>query len=297
MRLASPAAATSRSVSASNPGSPRPSEPTGASEAYNASSDLSSRVAALQWWHHIELAQGIVTPGTLNKAHQDWVTENLPARFDGLSVLDVGAWDGYYSFLVEERGARRVLAIDNLQNADAHRFGTAPFELARVARGSKVEYRVHDITKDGGLNEAFDCVLFLGVYYHLPNPWLALATIRRLLSPRGFVLLEGLLLPGSKSIMRFFESPELEATTSCAATERGLAFMARTCGFDTVERVARHAGMGSVPFALWRYLPSTMKAGGGLSDRSIASRLVRHSRLSDGAWPRILLRLTPRPDP
>ena len=284
-------------MSASNLGLPRPSAPTGSSEPDNTSSVLSSRVAALQWWHHIELAKGIVTPGILNKAHQDWVTDNLPARFDGLSVLDVGAWDGYYSFLVEERGARRVLAIDNLQNSDAHRSGTAPFELARAARGSKVEYRVHDITKDGGINEAFDCVLFLGVYYHLPDPWVALAAIRRLLSPRGFVLLEGLLLPGRKSIMRFFHSPELEETTSCAATERGLAFLARACGFDTAETVARHAGLGSVPFALWRYLPPKMKAGGGLSDRSITARLLRRSRLSDGAWPRILLRLRPRPNP
>jgi tRNA (mo5U34)-methyltransferase len=33
---------------------------------------------------------------------------------DGLSVLDVGACDGYYSFEAERRGARDVLALDEL---------------------------------------------------------------------------------------------------------------------------------------------------------------------------------------
>ena len=36
-------------------------------------------------------------------------------RFAGRSVLDVGAFDGFYSFLAEVRGARRVVAVDNEQ--------------------------------------------------------------------------------------------------------------------------------------------------------------------------------------
>ena len=36
-------------------------------------------------------------------------------RFAGRSVLDIGAFDGFYSFLAEARGARRVVAVDNEQ--------------------------------------------------------------------------------------------------------------------------------------------------------------------------------------
>ena len=37
----------------------------------------------------------------------------LPKRLDGRTVLDVGAWDGFYSFEMERRGAAKVLATDH----------------------------------------------------------------------------------------------------------------------------------------------------------------------------------------
>lgn len=33
--------------------------------------------------------------------------------FKDKTVIDVGCWDGYFSFLAEELGARRVLAVDD----------------------------------------------------------------------------------------------------------------------------------------------------------------------------------------
>src|SRR5258706_14494121 len=36
----------------------------------------------------------------------------IPADLSGKTVLDVGAWDGFFSFEFERRGAKRVLAID-----------------------------------------------------------------------------------------------------------------------------------------------------------------------------------------
>ena len=39
-------------------------------------------------------------------------------RFAGRSALDVGVFDGFYSFLAERRGARRVVAVDNEQYVD-----------------------------------------------------------------------------------------------------------------------------------------------------------------------------------
>ena len=67
--------------------------------------------AARIWYHTIDLGHGVVTKGVddtpvrLNRL-------DLPASFAGRSVLDIGAFDGYYSFAAERLGAARVVALD-----------------------------------------------------------------------------------------------------------------------------------------------------------------------------------------
>jgi tRNA (mo5U34)-methyltransferase len=60
----------------------------------------------------------------------------LPEDLTGKSVLDVGAWDGFFSFECERRGAARVLAIDTYA-WDVH--GKDGFLLAHSVLRSKVE--------------------------------------------------------------------------------------------------------------------------------------------------------------
>jgi 2-polyprenyl-3-methyl-5-hydroxy-6-metoxy-1,4-benzoquinol methylase len=48
---------------------------------------LRRRAGEVSWWHTIDLGQGVVTAGAIG----------LPARLDGRTVLDVGAWDGAIS--------------------------------------------------------------------------------------------------------------------------------------------------------------------------------------------------------
>ena len=58
---------------------------------------LRREVNAIQWWHSIDLGNGIVTPGpdpTPARLREIQVPDDL----SGLSVLDVGAWDGFFSF-------------------------------------------------------------------------------------------------------------------------------------------------------------------------------------------------------
>ena len=43
----------------------------------------------------------------------EMVTEAQLPDFRGRTVLDIGAWDGYYSFLAERQGAARVVALDH----------------------------------------------------------------------------------------------------------------------------------------------------------------------------------------
>jgi tRNA (mo5U34)-methyltransferase len=140
-------------------------------------SDLQSRVAELRWYHSIDLGHGIVTPG-VDDTPVRLARLDLPASLTGKSVLDIGAWDGFFSFEAERRGASRVVASD-YYSWHGGGWGTKKgFELARQALNSRVEdadIDVMDLSPDRvGM---FDIVLFLGVLYHLRHPLLALERI------------------------------------------------------------------------------------------------------------------------
>ena len=135
-----------------------------------------------------------------------------PAR----SVLDIGAWDGKYSFLAEKAGASRVVALDHYawgvdfaargaywaeciqngtlpdQSRDEKDFwqpelpGRRGFELAAAALGSKVEPLVADFqTVDLDEVGHFDVVLYLGVLYHMREPLTCLERVRAVTKERG----------------------------------------------------------------------------------------------------------------
>ena len=136
---------------------------------------LRARAAQVDWFHSIELRPGLVTHGADDTSARLKLLE-LPADLSDKTVLDIGAWDGYFSFEAERRGAERVLAADtwNEQTGGAKR----GFELAREALGSRVEDReidVMDLSPDSV--GQFDLVLFLGVLYHLRHPLLALERV------------------------------------------------------------------------------------------------------------------------
>ena len=75
------------------------------------SEDLRAAVAAQGWFHTIDLGGGLVTDGRDESPRKlGWI--GLPSDLRGRSVLDVGAWDGFFSFECERRGADRVVALD-----------------------------------------------------------------------------------------------------------------------------------------------------------------------------------------
>jgi tRNA (mo5U34)-methyltransferase len=131
---------------------------------------LRAEVASRTWFHTIDLGRGIRTPGEKDtNAEVDHM--HLP-DLTGRTVLDIGAYDGYYSFVAEQRGASRVLATDswtwNWPGADARR----NFELAHEVLGSRVESQVISVEdlRPETVGGTFDVVLFLGVLYHAPDP-------------------------------------------------------------------------------------------------------------------------------
>jgi len=171
--------------------------------------DLQARVDSLTWYHTLELGSDVVTPGMFD--HRPFVARyRLPERLDGLRVLDIGTWDGFWAFEMEKRGAREVVAIDLASEGEMDRPpGRGPaedkpqgrhegFELAREALGSRVDRRVVSVY-DATPAELgrFDLIFCGSVLIHLRDPMLALERIADLcegtfVSAEGYSPLAGL---------------------------------------------------------------------------------------------------------
>jgi tRNA (mo5U34)-methyltransferase len=150
---------------------------------------LQEEVHALQWVHSIDLGRGVVTPGAPRSPIISRAFDAIDFR--GKKVLDVGCWDGLWSFEAERRGASEVYATDCLTQRI---FAEQPtFQLAHRALQSRAHYvpdlSVYQVEQLGVL--AFDIVLFCGVYYHLKHPLLALGRLRRVLKDGGLLVIEG----------------------------------------------------------------------------------------------------------
>jgi tRNA (mo5U34)-methyltransferase len=76
---------------------------------------IAQRVAEYFWFHSIDLGNGIITPGIKPPAMHAREAAAFfdPIMIDGRTVIDIGAWNGFYSFEAKRRGAKRVLATDN----------------------------------------------------------------------------------------------------------------------------------------------------------------------------------------
>jgi tRNA (mo5U34)-methyltransferase len=115
---------------------------------------------------------GVYTPG-VNPVDQLCTYARLPADLAGKRVLDVGAWNGCFSFECERRGAAEVVAC-SLENPDQ-----SGFNRLKALLGSRVSYvqgSVYDLAPER--MGVFDVVLFFGVLYHLRYPLLAVDRLR-----------------------------------------------------------------------------------------------------------------------
>jgi tRNA (mo5U34)-methyltransferase len=143
---------------------------------HNQGPELERRIRELgDWFHNLNLG-GIQTApdhylGDYPRVKWEKFAHAVPSDLSGKSVLDIGCNAGFYSFEMKRRGADRVVAVDDAENY------LAQGQLAAEVLGLKIEFvqlSVYDLAQ---LREKFDVVLFLGVFYHLRHPLLALDII------------------------------------------------------------------------------------------------------------------------
>jgi tRNA (mo5U34)-methyltransferase len=273
------------------------------------------------WWHSIDLGQGVVTNGYKppKTLQAELESLRLPDLTDK-SVIDIGAWDGFFSFEAERRGARRVVAIDHFvwsldlpnhirYTHECKERGVAPlpyedtpnwqpdqlpgkrgFDTASRALDSEVESVVGDfMTIDPEPLGTFDVVFFLGVLYHMEDP---LASLRRVASlTKGVAIIEthAIVVPGYEhlEICEFYSSNQLNWDVSnwWGPNLKALEGMCRAAGFARVEVVLKSGYVDALHPERSLYRKTRSAVGHVLREFSLVPPLTpRHFRAVVHAW-------------
>lgn len=229
---------------------------------------LAQRVARFPYWYHrIELPHGVVTPGW---APLHIGSYRIPERLDGKRVLDIGAWDGFWTFEALKRGARQVVAIDDFSDflgslKQEDRKAWENFDLCREALGYSEErcqrhgLSVYDLKPE--TFGRFDYVFAFGLLYHLRYPLLALDRISAVCRDRLYV--ESAVLDdfspyrgglnhgysGGQMVMEFYPDTQYgeNATNWWAPTLHCLAHLVRAAGFERVDAWKLTANPSGLP--------------------------------------------------
>jgi tRNA (mo5U34)-methyltransferase len=228
---------------------------------------LAARVAQLTWYHTLDLGGGVVTPGFYDH-RQILPRYRLPERLDGLRVLDIATFDGFWAFEFERRGAAEVVALDiaslaevdlpyrvrrGMAEADLTRPIGAGFRLAHETLRSRVRHEhcnVYDLSPER--LGRFDLVHCGDLLLHLRDPARALVNIRSV--TRGSALISDCIYPD----LDRHDLPIIQYEGGRGANiwwrfgANALRAMIGDAGFDSVEEVARFRyGARGGPESMW----------------------------------------------
>lgn len=226
--------------------------------------DLRAELARKGWFHSFEFPDGRVIEGIFSLAQLRSRISQFPIPQDltGKRVLDIGAWDGWFSFEMERRGAQ-VVAVDCVEMEN--------FRHAHKQLSSRVEYRVLDIYELSPEKLGrFDIVLFLEVLYHLKHPLLGLEKVCAL--TREMACVESVIIDPATAgqgrapgvpWMEFYETDELcgQADNWVRPNLECLLALCRTAGFARVvfEGVAGKSAFVTC-YRQWEPVPGSVSA-------------------------------------
>jgi SAM-dependent methyltransferase len=168
-------------------------------------------------------------------------------------VLDIGAADGQLAFFLESLGFR-VKAVDH---PETNYNGMCGIRQLKEAMHSRVEIISEDIDSQFELPEGeFDLVFFLGILYHLKNPYYALDLLSRharfcFLSTRVARFTPGGIEIRNAPLAYLVDADELnrDATNFWIFSEAGLKRLLRRTGWEICNYGTTGDTLRSNPFA------------------------------------------------
>ena len=228
----------------------------------------------IRWFHSFEMPDGSVVDGikplkTLRAEAELFFAEDIT----GKSVLDIGAWDGFFSFEAERRGAARVFATDHFCWS-GEGWGTREgFDFMHKARDSRVESLDVDVLalSPEAIGQ-FDIVLFLGVLYHVKDPYCCLEAAARMCSDHLIIETVTALPLETLPAMRLYKPAELggDPTNFWAPNVPALQVMLDNFGFSKVEAIPS-------PVSPKHPLRPSLGARFTKGDNAVAHRTIIHA--------------------
>lgn len=193
------------------------------------------------WFHNLHLPDGTQTApdhylGDFPRFKWQEIAPFVAQDLTGKSVLDIGCNAGYYSFELARRGAR-VTGID----VDPHYLMQAQWAARQYGLEERVEFRraqIYDLAQE---EQSYDLVLFMGVFYHLRYPLLALDLVAQ--KVRECMIFQTMTMPGQE----VFDQLDHRINERDALLEPGWPKMAfiehRLAGDPTNWWIPNHAGV------------------------------------------------------
>jgi tRNA (mo5U34)-methyltransferase len=154
--------------------------------------EIKSELARYAWYHEIEVADQIVTPGLAEfQGLWKYISEKLRSLdFTGKEVLDISCRDGLFSFQAERSGAKRVVGIDNDLSRGAVEFLIPHFK----SQVTMAEMNLYDLKEE--TFGQFDIVMMFGLLYHLRYPFNGLRSAAKVVKPGGLLAIESAMYCG-----------------------------------------------------------------------------------------------------
>jgi tRNA (mo5U34)-methyltransferase len=157
--------------------------------------EISATIKALApWFHNLHLPGDRQTApdhplGDFPAYKWAQIESHLPRDLSGSRALDIGCNAGFYTFELATRGAD-VTAID----VDGHYLEQARWAAGVFGLHDRVSFRRMPVYQVTDLPGKYDIVLFLGVFYHLRYPLLALDLVAQ--KVHHTLIFQSLTMPG-----------------------------------------------------------------------------------------------------
>ncbi len=159
--------------------------------------DLAAEAATLgPWFHNLHLPGSVQTApdhplGDFPQTKWRLIAPHVPESLDGWTVLDIGCNGGFYALELAQRGAL-VVGLE----PDAFYLRQARWAAETLELSDRIELRQQTVYELAGSDERFDLILFMGVFYHLRHPLLALEIVAARLA--RLMIFQTLTMPGEE---------------------------------------------------------------------------------------------------